>query len=277
MSCPKVTFFALFGARQERLPRQVDQQNDHDQGKERAEGESAYLCSSSRGAVVGPRTTRRPSGVLREPAPTGNSAPPIPHDIRTIASQDACPQSDVPGRMPLRTSTTSRRSTLPPSARPLHLPRDRLHARDAAREGLSRSGRPLPQERLLAGAVPREAHRARRPVRRLARRQGKRPHPRERALSGRRRLAEHPCSIAWTSAKRPASPSLALEAVICGDLLQARNDPFAGAFRGVRSGAACRGGLKSSGLRPVWVRLHPRHSVKRPGNTSWAEKALPRT
>ena len=51
--------------------------------------------------------------------------------------------------MPLRTSTTSRRSPLLPSARPLRLPRHRLHARDAAREGLSRSGRPLPQERLL--------------------------------------------------------------------------------------------------------------------------------
>jgi hypothetical protein len=88
--------------------------------------------------------------------------------------------------MPLRTSTTSRRSPLPPSARPLRLPRHRLHARDAAREGLSRSGRPLPQERLLAGAVLRDAHRARPPVRRLARRQGKRPHPRERALPGRR-------------------------------------------------------------------------------------------
>jgi hypothetical protein len=54
------------------------------------------------------------------------SAPPIPHDIRTIASPDAFPQSDVPGRMPLRTSTT--RSPPLPSARPLRLPRHRLHA-----------------------------------------------------------------------------------------------------------------------------------------------------
>ncbi len=41
---------------------------------------------------------------------------------------------------------------LPAPARPLRLPRHRVHAGDAAREGLGRGGGALPQERLLAGA-----------------------------------------------------------------------------------------------------------------------------
>ncbi len=55
------------------------------------------------------------------------------------------------------------------SARPLRLPRDGVHAGDAAREGIGRGGGALPQERLLARATLRDARRARRAVRRLAR------------------------------------------------------------------------------------------------------------
>ena len=86
-------------------------------------------------------------------------------------------------------------SALPAPARPLRLPRDRVHAGDAAREGLGRSGRALPQERLLAGAALRLARRARRAVRRLARPVCNRA-ARDRPLPGRRaarRGAPAPC------------------------------------------------------------------------------------
>src|SRR5205823_13634534 len=74
---------------------------------------------------------------------------------------------------------------LPALARPLRLPRDRLYAGDAAREGLGRGCGALSEDGLLAGAPLRLAGRARRPVRRLARRGLQHAPPRERPLSGR--------------------------------------------------------------------------------------------
>src|SRR5262249_2529942 len=60
-------------------------------------------------------------------------------------------------------------SALLAPARPLRLPRDRVHAGDAAREGIGRGGGALSQDELLACAPLRESARARRAVRRLAR------------------------------------------------------------------------------------------------------------
>ena len=74
------------------------------------------------------------------------------------------------GRRPPR---RRRRSTWNPRFLQLRghyaLPRDRLHAGDAAREGLGRGRGALPQDRVLAGAALRIAGRARRALRRLAR------------------------------------------------------------------------------------------------------------
>jgi hypothetical protein len=86
-------------------------------------------------------------------------------------------------------------------ARPLRLPFERLHAGDAAGEGLGRGGRAPPQERLVAGTSLSRLGRARRSVRRLARPALQRARPRERPLPVSERLAEE------RSALRPLPPS----------------------------------------------------------------------
>ena len=85
------------------------------------------------------------------------------------------------------------------AARPLRLSRARLHAGDAAREGLGRGRGPLSQDRVLAGAALRVAGRARRRLRRLAR-PGRaaapprdRPAHRRRAARARARAAAARC------------------------------------------------------------------------------------
>src|SRR5262249_7394810 len=77
-------------------------------------------------------------------------------------------------------------SVLLAPARPLRLPRNGVYAGDAAGEGIGRSGRAVPADRLLAGAADQRSPRARRAVRRLARPEREPAAARERPLPGRR-------------------------------------------------------------------------------------------
>ena len=74
----------------------------------------------------------------------------------------------------------------PRVARALRVPRDGVHAGDAAREGFGRGRCQAPQERVLAGAPVRVPGRARRAIRALARRGLQSAHPRYRPVRGRR-------------------------------------------------------------------------------------------
>src|SRR3954452_4051197 len=93
-------------------------------------------------------------------------------------------------------------------ARPLRLPCHGLHARDAAREGLSRERGPLSQDRVLAGPELRVAERARRALCRLARSDRvdaptrHRPAYRRRTARARTRAAANVAALVFDAAGR---------------------------------------------------------------------------
>ena len=144
------------------------------------------------------------------------------------------------------------RSSLEPAvlavARALRLSRARLHARDAAREGLRRGRGPLPQDRVLAGAALRVAGRARRastPTGATGSRCRADTRPAGTSSPSASRMSASAAGVAAGRVRRGRAPSLAGPV---GRLSQAR--PLLLPRAGEPRSSARRAAL---GPRPVWI------------------------